>query len=117
MIVTGEDPQAVLIASALLSIAYCVAAAFGAGIIAGAATINWIPQGLGVAGGLLVIPLLLLLVFAPESLAVYMIIVVLTTGITMVGAFLGHKLLPPSRVQKSLAEIRESRAPEQLAVG
>lgn len=117
MVVTGEDPVAVLRASILLTVAYCVIAALVGGIIAGAATINWIPQGLGVAGGLLVIPLLLLFVFAPTSLPAYLITIVLTTGITVLGAFLGHKLMPPSRVQKSLAELNETRAPQHVAVG
>lgn len=118
MVVSGEkDVRGIFIATALLTIAFCTVAAIVAGVIAGAATINWMPQGLGVAGGLLVIPLLLLLVLSPASLPVYMITILITTGVTVLGAFLGHKLLPPSRVHMNEAERDQSRAPERLAVG
>ena len=51
------------------------------------------PQGLGVAAGVLFIPLVMMLVFAPDNWPQFCITLVLTTGMTIVGAFLGGVLV------------------------
>ncbi len=73
-----------------------VSASLAGGAVAGAWSVNWIPQGLGVGLGVLVFPLIILLIFAPESIPVYLIGVVVTTALTVLGAFVGHKLIRPS---------------------
>ncbi len=43
------------------------------------------------------IPLLLLLLFLPQSLPMFLLIVGGTTVLTILGAYLGHTLIPPMR--------------------
>jgi hypothetical protein len=74
-----------------------VAASLAGGAVAGAWSVNWIPQGIGVGLGVLAIPLLLLILFLPESLPIYLLGVLATTAITVLGAFVGHKLVRPSQ--------------------
>jgi hypothetical protein len=71
-------------------------AAMLAGGVAGAWSVNWIPQGVGV--GLFALPFLVLILFVPESIILYVIIVCVTTPLTVLGAYLGHVLVPPTRI-------------------
>ena len=75
----------------------CVAALAGGGA-AGMWARNWILQGLGVAAGVLVIPLVGMLIFAPESWPLFCITLAATSVLTMVGAFLGHLIVKPTRI-------------------
>jgi hypothetical protein len=74
-----------------------IAAALAGGAVAGAWSVNWIPQGIGVGFGVLIVPLMLLLFFLPESLPFYFIGVVATTGLTVLGAYVGHLLVRPAQ--------------------
>ena len=74
-----------------------IAASLSGGAVAGAWSVNWVPQGIGVGLGVLAIPLILLILFLPESLPLYLVGVLVTTGLTVVGAFIGHKLIRPSQ--------------------
>ena len=74
-----------------------VAAALAGGAVAGAWSVNWVPQGIGVGLGVLAIPLLLLIFLLPASLPVYLIGVLITTGLTVLGAYLGHRLVQPAQ--------------------
>jgi hypothetical protein len=93
-----SDPNVAAVTLGAILIAVYAVAALVAGAIAGAWTVNWVPQGIGVGAGLFVIPLVLLLFTSPESLVFYLIVVFLTTVFTVVGAYLGHVLVKPSRV-------------------
>ncbi len=75
----------------------CVAALVGGGA-AGFWAKNWIVQGLGVAAGVFAIPLVSMLIFAPESWPMFCLSLAATTILTMLGAFLGHLLVKPTRV-------------------
>lgn len=75
----------------------CAAALFGGGA-AGIWAKNWILQSLGVATGVFAIPLVGMLVFAPESWPMFCISLAATSVLTMLGAYLGHLLVKPTRV-------------------
>ena len=101
ILLIGSDAQAVttgqmvyLIAST--GIVYVVASLAG-GAVAGAWSVNWVPQGIGVGLGVLAIPLLLLLYFMPASLPIYLVGVMVTTTLTILGAYLGHRLMRPAQ--------------------
>jgi hypothetical protein len=96
-VLTESDPESILVTLGIVAVVAYIAAALVAGAIAGAWTVNWLVQGIGVGTGLFVLPLLWLLFVAPESLTVYLFIVVVTTCFTVVGAYLGHLLVKPSR--------------------
>jgi hypothetical protein len=90
-------------ASAIVLVAlslYCLAA-LGGGGFAGFWARNWLPQGLGVAAGVLFIPLVLMLVFAPENWPNFCTTLALTSVMTILGAFLGHLLVKPTRIPRS----------------
>ena len=55
------------------------------------------PQGIGVGLGVLAIPLVLLILFLPESLPLYLLGVLVTTAFTVLGAYIGHRLVRPSQ--------------------
>ena len=74
-----------------------VAAALAGGAVAGAWSVNWIPQGIGVGFGVLIVPLMLLLFFLPESLPIYLVGCGHHTGLTVLGAYLGHLLVRPAQ--------------------
>ena len=75
----------------------CVAALAGGGA-AGIWAKNWILQGLGVAAGVLAIPLVGMIIFAPESWPLFCITLAATSVLTMLGAFLGHLVVKPTRL-------------------
>jgi hypothetical protein len=79
---------------------YCLAA-LGGGLMAGFWARNWVPQGLGVAGGVLVIPLVMMLIFAPENWPMFCVTLMFTSMSTVLGAFLGHILVKPTRIPRS----------------
>jgi hypothetical protein len=79
---------------------YCLAA-FGGGAVAGFWARNWIPQGLGVAAGVLFIPLVLMLVFAPDNWLRFCITLALTSVMTVLGAYVGHLVVKPTRITRS----------------
>jgi hypothetical protein len=76
-------------------------AALGGGAVAGFWARNWIPQGLGVAAGVLFIPLIIMLAFTPDNWPRFCITLGLTSVMTIVGAYLGHLLVKPTRIPKS----------------
>ena len=97
----GYDAQIDTAGQALYLLGYTcflyVAASLAGGAVAGAWSVNWIPQGVGVGLGVLVIPLVLLLIFLPESLPLYLIGVAITTGLTVLGAYIGHRVVRPAQ--------------------
>jgi hypothetical protein len=78
----------------------CAAALAGGGA-AGMWAKNWIVQGLGVAVGVLAIPLVGMMIFAPESWPLFCVTLAATSVLTMVGAFLGHLIVKPTRIANS----------------
>ena len=97
----GSDAQVDTAGQAAYLLAYTcflyVAASLAGGAVAGAWSVNWVPQGIGVGFGVLAIPLFLLLIFLPESLPIYLIGVAITTGLTILGAYLGHRIVRPAQ--------------------
>jgi hypothetical protein len=75
----------------------CVAAIAG-GAAAGFWARNWVVQGLGVACGVLAIPIIGMLIFIPESWPIFFIMLAATSTLTMLGAFLGHLLVGPTKI-------------------
>lgn len=75
----------------------CIAAIVG-GAAAGMWARNWIPQGLGVACGILAIPLLLMLVYSPESWPFFLVSLAITSVLSVFGAFIGHLVVKPTRI-------------------
>ena len=80
-----ESPVVVITASIVISLVIYGTAAILAGVIAGAWSVNWVPQGIGVGLGLFAIPLFLLALFIPQSLILYLMIVLVTTPLTVFG--------------------------------
>ncbi len=101
ILLIGSEAQVDTTGQAVYLFAYTtflyVAAALAGGAVAGAWSVNWVPQGIGVGLGVLAIPLLLLLFLLPESVPVYLIGVLVTTGLTILGAYLGHRLVRPAQ--------------------
>jgi hypothetical protein len=97
----GEKAEANTTGQAIYLFAFTafiyVAAALAGGIVAGAWSVNWVPQGVGVGIGVLAIPLIFLVLFQPESVPLYLIGVLVTTVLTVLGALLGHKIIRPSQ--------------------
>lgn len=79
---------------------YCLSAVWG-GAVAGFWARNWLPQGLGVAAGVLLIPLMFMIAFVPESWPKYCMTLGFTSVFTIFGAFLGHLLVRPTRIPRS----------------
>jgi hypothetical protein len=94
-------PQRAALALALTLLVVNSLAALGGGMVAGFWARNWVPQGLGVAAGVLFIPLLIRIVFPPESWAAFAVMLGFTTVLALLGAFLGHLLVKPTRIPKS----------------
>jgi len=93
-------PQKLVVAlGAMMLVLYCLAALAG-GAVAGFWARNWLPQGLGVACGVLTIPLLFLLVFSPDNWPAFCIRLGMTSMMTVVGAFVGHLIVRPTRIPK-----------------
>jgi hypothetical protein len=97
----GTNPEVTTQSQVVYLFAYTaflyIAASLTGGAVAGAWSVNWVPQGIGVGLGVLAIPLLLLVLFLPESLPLYLLGVLVTTAFTVLGAYLGHRLVRPSQ--------------------
>ena len=91
---------AALLIVVMMMFLYCLSALAG-GAVAGFWVRNWLPQGLGVACGVLFIPLLWMLVLTPENWPRFCITLALTSAFTVVGAFLGHLVVKPNRITRS----------------
>jgi len=76
-------------------------AALAGGGMAGFWARNWIPQGLGVAAGAIAIPLAMALIIPPDSWPLFGITCAITSTLAVVGAFLGHWLVKPTRIVHS----------------
>jgi hypothetical protein len=96
--VPPEKAAAVLIAASLAI--YCVAAVAG-GAVAGFWARSWVVQGLGVVAGISLVPLVIALVTAPAASAMVLISAALTCPFTVLGAFIGHLIVKPTRVPHS----------------
>ena len=92
--------KAQLVLSVVILIINCVAALAG-GAAAGFWVRNWIPQGLGVAFGAIALPLIVTLIFPPPSWAGFCLTLAVTSVLAVVGAFLGHWLVKPTRIVHS----------------
>jgi hypothetical protein len=101
MLLIGPDAEVTTQGQVVYLFAYTaflyIAAALSGGAVAGAWSVNWVPQGIGVGIGVLALPLLLLILYRPDSLPIYLIGVLVTTAFTVLGAFVGHKLIRPSQ--------------------
>ena len=88
------------IALLVIMLVFHVVGALVGGAVAGAWSVNWVPQGIGVGAGVFLAPLILYCVLAPVNevgLVAFLVIICITTAISVLGAFIGHKLVRPSR--------------------
>jgi hypothetical protein len=92
--------EALIVVGFGLIVLDCLAAVLG-GMVAGFWARNWVPQGLGVAAGVFAIPLLLVLIFVPQFWILFLLGLVFTSVFTVLGAYLGHRLVKPTRIPKS----------------
>ncbi|MCA9148438.1 MAG: hypothetical protein KDA92_04025 [Planctomycetales bacterium] len=90
---TGAQAAYVLACTGLI---YVLASLIGGGV-AGACSVNWVPQGIGVGIGVFALPILLMFFLIPESLPLFFLGILLTTPLTVLGAYLGHKVVRPSQ--------------------
>jgi hypothetical protein len=89
-----------LIAMLLIALVFYVVGALAGGAVAGAWSVNWLPQGIGVGVGVFVLPMAIYCLFGPsgkEPLIALMLMMCVTTGLSVLGAFIGHKMIRPSR--------------------
>ena len=75
-----------------------------ASAVAGAGTINWTVQGLGVATGL-ILPWALLLTLNPKTILTALVFLAVGVSLCLAGAFIGHRLVPPPRVHKRKVDV------------
>ena len=83
----------------LVGVFYVLGAIVG-GAVAGAWSINWIPQGLGVGIGVFTVPIVILVAFPPEHpmiMGLFAAVLCVTTVLAVFGAYLGHKIIRPFR--------------------
>ncbi|HLA84741.1 MAG TPA: hypothetical protein VJL29_08100 [Thermoguttaceae bacterium] len=95
----SEPEEAVVIYLMLAAICYVVGALAG-GAVAGAWSINWVPQGIGVGVGVFLTPIIWFIAFPPEhamSTILFLGVIGVTTVLAVVGAYLGHKVIRPFR--------------------
>jgi hypothetical protein len=88
----------IIVAAVATVLIHCVSAIAG-GAVAGAWSVSWIPQGIGVGLGALLIPLTLTLLFTPDwaPIMAQIGLIFITTAFAVFGAWLGHKVVRPSR--------------------
>lgn len=88
----------IVVAAIATVLIHCVSAIAG-GAVAGAWSVSWIPQGIGVGLGALLIPLTLTLVFTPTwaPIMAQIGLILITTLFAVLGAWIGHKIVRPSR--------------------
>jgi hypothetical protein len=92
--------EQMVIAAVLIMLIFHVVGALVGGAVAGAWSINWVPQGIGVGVGVFLLPLFFYLLFEPVKgvgLLGFLVIICITSAISVMGAFIGHKLIRPSR--------------------
>jgi hypothetical protein len=92
--------EQMLIAYLLFMLVFHVLGALAGGAVAGAWSVNWVPQGIGVGVGIFFAPIVMFLVFGPEadeSFTSILVVVCITTAFSVLGAFIGHKMVRPSR--------------------
>ncbi|MBC8872910.1 MAG: hypothetical protein H8E44_26035 [Planctomycetes bacterium] len=100
------DPRTAIMYVGSLAIGIYVVAALVAGGIAGASTVRWVCQGLCVGLGLTVVWGILLSTLHPymfqrfysDTLVFYFLVAMITTAITVSGAYLGRLMIPPIRL-------------------
>ncbi len=78
---------------------YCAAALAG-GAAAGFWARDWVMQGICVAIGVSTLPILVALVFAPTSWSLVFTGAALTFPFAILGAYVGHKIVKPTRVPR-----------------
>ncbi|MGW8258114.1 MAG: hypothetical protein ACWGMZ_11560, partial [Thermoguttaceae bacterium] len=84
----------------VLLLVFHIVGALAGGAVAGAWSVNWTPQGIGVGIGVFVTPLITYFVFEPiqgVNLPVMLVVVCVTTAFSVLGAFIGHTLIRPTR--------------------
>jgi hypothetical protein len=89
-----------MIAYLLLSLIFYVVGALAGGAVAGAWSVNWVPQGIGVGIGVFVLPFIFYVLFGPangDDMLVFLLLIVITTALSILGAWIGHKIVRPSR--------------------
>lgn len=83
-----------------ITAAFHILGALVGGAVAGAWSVNWIPQGIGVGVGVFLSPLIMYCIFGAvggTSVLGYLMIICVTTLVSVFGAFVGHKLVAPTR--------------------
>jgi hypothetical protein len=92
--------EQMVIAYLSIMLVFHIVGALAGGAVAGAWSINWVPQGIGVGIGVFVAPLIMHVLLKPVigvDLQTILVIICFTTAISVFGAFVGHKLIKPSR--------------------
>jgi hypothetical protein len=90
----------IVIAYLLILLVFHIIGALAGGAVAGIWSINWVPQGIGVGIGVFCLPLIMRFLFEPVSavdILAFLIIICITTAVSVFGAFVGHKLVRPTR--------------------
>jgi hypothetical protein len=96
----ADKLQKMAIVYLMMTLAFYVLGALAGGAIAGARSVNWVPQGIGVGIGVLILLLILYFLFGPVKgigLMGFAVLLSITTAMSVLGAFIGHKLVRPSR--------------------
>jgi hypothetical protein len=89
-----------MIAFLAINIAFHLVGSLAGGAVAGAWSVNWVPQGIGMGVGVFILPLVMYYFFGlihGVSLIAFLIIVCITTACSVLGAWIGHKVVRPSR--------------------
>lgn len=97
---TQLDMQQILIAFLLIKLAFHLVGALAGGAVAGAWSVNWAPQGIGVGVGVFLSPIVMYCLFGPIGgigLAAFFTTICITTAVSVLGAWIGHKVVRPSR--------------------
>jgi hypothetical protein len=97
---TRLNAQQSLIALLLIMLVFHVVGALVGGAVAGAWSVHWLPQGIGVGIGVFLLPFILYCLLGSsgkEPLIAFLFVIFLTTGVSILGAFIGHKMIRPSR--------------------
>ena len=97
---TNIQLEQIAIPLIFIMLGFHVIAALAGGAVAGAWSVNWVPQGIGVGIGVFISPLIMHFILEPVSnvdILSFMVVICITTAISVFGAFIGHKLIQPSR--------------------
>jgi hypothetical protein len=92
--------EQIAVAFLIIMMSFHIIGALAGGAVAGAWSVNWVPQGIGVGVGVFIMPFIMRFLLDPVGrvdFLTFIILVCITTAISVFGAFIGHKLIQPSR--------------------